>query len=1555
MSSSASNALPEDEQLKMALQLSRQTFEEEQRRRNCESPDLMLGDPVEIQRQKNMEEITAMFGSADSSNDAIPPYLQPRSTAALPYGFRPQYSFDKSKNRFLSNGSFDAPITRQNSDPSSSMQYPPRMPVPAVTLNGSASFTQGLGLPYSPEPIAALRPPPAQQPPSSPQRTLNHTQIVVPFRMRDGNFIDLDNAPAALDDPSLIARNRSVTPEVPELELDEILALIERSSVRDSQPVMELQPQPKEASAENVPKKLAVAAAVSKLELEPKKTPFLEQRDLLKAKAEKWNQKSGFFFAPTVSYMTTTAESIKITVHRDDTWPAEGTATASVALTYEATSTCLDLLIAVLCRFLPPESIGTTVDIDDFTLKVFGIDEFLDPKAIIGQHPFVSTAIARGKDVMLEIGKKELRDVNYQYISDYFKARQFNTRTLNQKELETHIAELNSIVETLDRSVSYPLRLRERLCDKVVEICKFCCYVQTIDVLSAMRTMKAVEVESHYQHARNNLLKAVHALVTINCDSTLSKVNLKPLAPLPTEIRDSRQISFESMLLVESLHNIPTKWIQHYKSYFVNVCLMHGTTTIAQTQRTECKSLTVQNGMVTVPFSTWFNTTSQIMTLPREVQVCIVIYGNLKDGAAANPLLDGVSGDAESIAFTNFPLFQHNETMLQGKVLLPLEFMERSVVKPWGPKPLIRTYKEPLIVVSIAEHLFQVQFPKAIEEEQLTPAPFSSLPPNDQSQILDMLEGSVSHTSLSTDDRYLLWSHRRCLLKKPEAFVPVLASAISWDCLQLSNVYALLDAFTPPEPQFVLDLLLPYFQDKRVRSRAVQIIRNGSSAFIMSLQAQLVEALRFEVFEDSDLAEFLLEQSTKDRRFAIGLYWVLENRALNEPAPYSTRCRLLVDVLLDLKIPNFLIDISCQKNFCIQLDRVCAATKAATGNLSTTARNSLYDVNDKLMVTGLRLPINPAFLATSINIEHCNVFASLTRPLRVEFVGQRSTYGIIYKVGDDIRQDAMVLQLIDVMNDIWLRENLDLRMLTYRVMSIGTESGIIELVNDCRTLREIQTELNNGISGVFNNDAITAWLNRHNPSEFNNHTAFDNFMRSCAGWAVGTYVLGIGDRHNDNILVSKHGHFFHIDFGKYMGDYQYAMGINRDRVPFVLTGDMVFAINRGNKYNTERFQIFYDYCCKAYNLLRRNCGSLLNIIKFMSCSNILHMDLRAVHFVEKNLMLDVSDYEATTYFTQKIRCSIESFFPRLNFFAHSVAQTLSNSASNNNKTFKNGEFSFTTEISTKETDGKIVKVTVPQVEKWRNPSKVYMFHFEIYRENDQMPTLVYRTYAECEELYNALVNRFSAQQLPLFENVTNIGRSNIRQVAEQRQAMLRNFFTRFFELAPQICHCDLIYTFFHAIHRDTNPETVKDIVYQNRSSNPASINIILTFVGSTNELKVFITHARNLPLVGGVTTTPPDSYVKTYIKSDYHRHSKRKTEVIRNTTCPTYNAHFTYNFESVTDIQRSTLIVSVWHVSASIVRDNYGICGTEIPLFELLEVTPDRKGDRCVTNWYNLC
>jgi len=46
-----------------------------------------------------------------------------------------------------------------------------------------------------------------------------------------------------------------------------------------------------------------------------------------------------------------------------------------------------------------------------------------------------------------------------------------------------------------------------------------------------------------------------------------------------------------------------------------------------------------------------------------------------------------------------------------------------------------------------------------------------------------------------------------------------------------------------------------------------------------------------------------------------------------------------------------------------------------------------------------------------------------------------------FQVGDDLRQDALTMQLIRVMDRMWLCEGLDLRMVTFDCLPTGANRG----------------------------------------------------------------------------------------------------------------------------------------------------------------------------------------------------------------------------------------------------------------------------------------------------------------------------------------------------------------------------------------------------------------------------------------------------------------------------------------------------------------------------------
>lgn len=56
----------------------------------------------------------------------------------------------------------------------------------------------------------------------------------------------------------------------------------------------------------------------------------------------------------------------------------------------------------------------------------------------------------------------------------------------------------------------------------------------------------------------------------------------------------------------------------------------------------------------------------------------------------------------------------------------------------------------------------------------------------------------------------------------------------------------------------------------------------------------------------------------------------------------------------------------------------------------------------------------------------------------------------------------------------------------------------------------------------------------------------------------------------------------------------------------------------------------------------------------------------------------------------------------------------------------------------------------------------------------------------------------------------HMGRSNIKQVAERRREDITRFLQSLFRMADEICHSDLVYTFFHPLLRDQQEASIHE-------------------------------------------------------------------------------------------------------------------------------------------------
>ena len=248
---------------------------------------------------------------------------------------------------------------------------------------------------------------------------------------------------------------------------------------------------------------------------------------------------------------------------------------------------------------------------------------------------------------------------------------------------------------------------------------------------------------------------------------------------------------------------------------------------------------------------------------------------------------------------------------------------------------------------------------------------------------------------------------------------------------------------------------------------------------------------------------------------------------------------------------------------------------------------SFQEVKDKarleLRIQRKKLPflftltIDPKIVIKDFAYEKLTVFSSKKVPLCISSINHQpggDNMISIFKNGDDLRQDILTLQIIYIMDKIWLDNNLDLAMTPYKVMGTDCEQGYLEFVADCKTLAYIQYK--RSIFNTFADDTIQNYMEHYLRKKYEPNwkerleKVRQTFIRSTAGNCVASYLLGLGDRHPDNIMINREeGNFLHIDFGHFLGNVKKKFGVRRERDPFVFSKEIAFFINGGplNKLN----------------------------------------------------------------------------------------------------------------------------------------------------------------------------------------------------------------------------------------------------------------------------------------------------------------------------------------------------------------------------------------------------
>lgn len=502
---------------------------------------------------------------------------------------------------------------------------------------------------------------------------------------------------------------------------------------------------------------------------------------------------------------------------------------------------------------------------------------------------------------------------------------------------------------------------------------------------------------------------------------------------------------------------------------------------------------------------------------------------------------------------------------------------------------------------------------------------------------------------LTTEERDIIWKFRYYLLRDKRALTKFVKSVGWGDPMEVRQAAPLLDRWAEVDVDDALELLGREFNHPVVRGYAVERLKKADDDELLLYLLQLVQALKYEAAgegDDSSLARFLINRASNSFLLGNFFHWYLmveisdmsndqapEHRDLFAKVEYDFMFELEktpsgIEKRNTLKRQGELITILAKISKDVRFDRGNRPQKVAR------LKKLLSDPKSELInFDPLPLPLDPSIMITGIYPEDCNVLKSSLFPMILNFkTTTNAKYPIIFKTGDDLRQDQLVVQIITLMDRLLRKENLDLKLTPYRILATSTSAGALQFIPSMSLAAAVQKH----------KGSLLAYLRANNPDDGAplgvRKEAMDTYIKSCAGYCVITYLLGVGDRHLDNLLISPSGHFFHVDFGYILG---------RDPKPFApqmkIAPQMLEGLGGSQHPN---YIAFKQYCFTTFSTLRKSSSLLLNLFALMEEANIPDIRVErgeSVRKVQERMWLDKSEEQAVRDFQALIEDSVQSY------------------------------------------------------------------------------------------------------------------------------------------------------------------------------------------------------------------------------------------------------------------------------------------------------------------------
>jgi len=673
---------------------------------------------------------------------------------------------------------------------------------------------------------------------------------------------------------------------------------------------------------------------------------------------------------------------------------------------------------------------------------------------------------------------------------------------------------------------------------------------------------------------------------------------------------------------------------------YVRVGIYHGTEPLCLIKETQ------QVDHTNPKWDEWLDLDIEVSDIPRSAKLCLSICSVKKQRRNKD------REEHTMLSWGNMNLFDYTHRLLTDKTPLNLWGVPKGfddLLNPLGNQGSNPNTDSPRLELEFEKGSNPIEFPDYKDIQGY--ASFISRhenvkdhPTEQEKAALKDIELRDPLSEISEQEKVLLWTYRSYLKRMPN-ILPRLLDAVKWMSRdEVSQLYMLLEEWRPVSTQCALELLDCKYADLLIRRAAVGWLDSTlTDEDLGQYLLQLVQTIKYEQYLDNPLSKFLLKRSLLNRKIGHYFFWHLKCE-MSSPS-HIIRFGLLLEAFCRGLGPAL-------KEVIKQVEALDKLTK-----LTDSIKERQYEHNDKRLrflysqiskndymesLQNFRSPLEHTLSLGELEKSQCRVMDSAKKPLWLVWrnpdplADKLKGYelnSIIFKNGDDLRQDMLTLQVIRIMDSIWNREGLDLRMMPYACLATGSQVGMIEVVRNALTVMQIQ-----GSGGIFaaiqvDTTQLYKWIREKNKNKL--EQAIDTFTSSCAGYCVATFILGIGDRHPSNIMVTEEGQIFHIDFGHFLGHYKKKFGINRERVPFVLPEDFIYVISNGkeNPRKSKEFDRFQEICGNAYMILRRHANLLITLFTMMLPTGITELqNISDVEYLRKTLSVEKSDEEALQYF-----------------------------------------------------------------------------------------------------------------------------------------------------------------------------------------------------------------------------------------------------------------------------------------------------------------------------------